>query len=313
MLATFRRVVISMRISSVGYSVRQGVKNIRRNLLFSLASLGTIVACLFVFGLFYCVLVNFRSAIHKIENSITISVFFDEGLTDEGINLIGEQIKTRKEVNTLDFISADQAWEEFSNQTYDDPEAARAAFGEDNPLANSASYKITLVDASKQADFVQFLEGIEGVRKVRSSTYTADSISAINAFVGYASFGIIIILLLVSIFLINNTITIGITVRREEIKIMKLIGATNSFVRAPFIVEGILIGLVGSIIPLVLLYYLYDMVINYIAGRFTILKSLFEFASPGSLFKWLIPITLVIGIGIGFFGSLITTRKHLKV
>ena len=301
-----------MRISSVGYSVEQGVKNIRRNLLFSLASVGTIVACLFVFGLFYAVLVNFRGAIHKIESTISISVFFDEGISEEGIKLIGEQILTRKEVNTRDYISPEQAWEEFSEQTYDDPEAARAAFGDDNPLANSASYKITLNDASAQADFVQFLEGIEGVRKVSSSTYTADSISAINAFVGYASFGIILILLLVSIFLINNTITIGITVRREEIKIMKVIGATNSFVRAPFIVEGIIIGLVGSIVPLILLYYLYDMVINYIAGRFTILKSLFDFTSPRDLFKWLIPITILIGTGIGFFGSLLTTRKHLK-
>lgn len=301
-----------MRISSVGYSVKQGVKNIRRNLLFSLASVGTIVACLFVFGLFYAVLVNFRGAIHKIESTISISVFFDEGISEEGIKLIGEQILTRKEVNTRDYISPEQAWEEFSEQTYNDPEAARAAFGDDNPLANSASYKITLNDASAQADFVQFLEGIEGVRKVSSSTYTADSISAINAFVGYASFGIILILLLVSIFLINNTITIGITVRREEIKIMKVIGATNSFVRAPFIVEGIIIGLVGSIVPLILLYYLYDMVINYIAGRFTILKSLFDFTSPRDLFKWLIPITIIIGTGIGFFGSLLTTRKHLK-
>ena len=302
-----------MRISSIGYSIRQGSKNIRRNLLFSLASVGTIVACLFVFGLFYSVLVNFRSAIKKIESTISISVFFNDELSNEGINLIGEQIKTRKEVNTIDFISPEQAWQEFSEQTYDDPEAARKAFGDDNPLAHSASYKITLNDSAAQADFVQFLEGIDGVRKVSSSTYTADSISAINAFVGYASFGIILILLLVSIFLINNTITIGITVRREEIKIMKLIGATNSFVRAPFIVEGIIIGLVGSIIPLILLYYLYDMVINYIAGRFTIIMSLFDFTPPGKLFKILIPITLLIGLGIGFFGSLMTTRKHLKV
>lgn len=302
-----------MRISSLAYSFRQGIKNIRRNLLFSLASIGTIIACLFVFGLFYCVLVNFRGAIHKIESSISISVFFDENLSDEAINLIGEQIKTRKEVNTLDFISAEQAWEEFSEQTYDDPEAARAAFGNDNPLASSSSYKITINDASKQADFVQFLESIEGVRKVSSSAYTADSISAINAFVGYASFGIILILLLVSIFLINNTITIGITVRREEIQIMKLIGATNAFVRAPFIIEGILIGLLGSIVPLVLLYYLYDLVINYIAGRFSILQSLFDFVTPVDMFKVLVPTTLLLGIGIGFFGSLITTRKHLKV
>ncbi len=302
-----------MKISSVGYSIRQGVKNIRRNFLFSLASIGTIIACLFVFGLFYCVLVNFRAAIHKIESSISISVFFDEGLTESSINLIGEQIKTRKEVNTIDYISPEQAWEEFSEQTYDDPEAARAAFGDDNPLAHSASYKVTLNDASKQADFIQFLESIDGVRKVSSSTYTADSISAINAFVGYASFGIILILLLVSVFLINNTITIGITVRREEIRIMKLIGATNSFIRAPFIIEGIIIGLLGSIVPLILLYYLYDIVINYIAGKFSILNSLFEFAAPWDMFKSLIPITLLIGIGIGFFGSLITTKKHLKI
>ena len=112
-----------MRISSFGYSMRQGVKNIRRNLLFSLASVGTIVACLFVFGRFYCVLVNFRSALHKIESSISVSVFFDEGLSEEGINLIGEQIKTRKEINTIDYISAEQAWQEFSEQTYDDPDA----------------------------------------------------------------------------------------------------------------------------------------------------------------------------------------------
>ena len=302
-----------MRISSIGYSIRQGSKNIRRNLLFSLASIGTIVACLFVFGLFYAVIVNFRSAMKKIESTISISVFFNEDISNEAINLIREQIKTRKEVNTIDYISPEQAWQDFSEQTYDDPEAARAAFGDDNPLANSASYKITLQDSSTQADFVQFLEGIEGVSKVSSSTYTGDSISAINAFVGYASFGIILILFLVSIFLINNTIIIGITVRREEIKIMKLIGATNGFVRAPFIVEGIIIGLIGSIIPLVLLYYLYDTVINYIAGRFTILKSLFNFTPSVDIFKILIPLTLVIGIGIGFFGSLLTTRKHLKV
>ena len=225
-----------MRISSAWYSFRQGLKNIRRNILFSLASIGTIIACLFIFGLFYIVLVNFRAAIKKIESNISISVFFDEGITDQNIDLIGEQIRTRPEVNTCDFVSAEEAWINYSNKVFDDPEAARASFGEDNPLANSASYTITLKDVSKQADFVQFLNGIDGVRNVASSGYTSDAISAINVFVGYASIGIIVILLLVSVFLINNTITIGITVRREEIKIMKLIGATNAFVRSPFIV-----------------------------------------------------------------------------
>ncbi len=302
-----------MRISSAFYSFRQGLKNIRRNLLFSLASIGTMISCLFIFGLFYCVIVNFKSAMKSIESTISISVFFDENISEESVRLIGEQIRVRQEVNTMDFISAEQAWKEFSEKNYDDPEAAREAFGDDNPLANAASYKITLKDVSKQTELVKYLEGITGVRKVKSSEYTADSISALNSIVGYASLGIIVILLFVSVFLISNTITIGITVRREEIKIMKLIGATNFFVRSPFIVEGVFIGLLGSALPLVLLYYLYDMVINYVIGRFTIIQSLFAFIPSEDIFKVLIPVSLGIGVGIGLIGSWFTTRKHLKV
>ena len=235
-----------MRISSIGYSLRQGLKNIRRNLLFSLASIGTIVACLFLFGLMYAVIVNFRTAIKNIEGNISISVFFEAGISDDQIDMIREQIRTREEVSTMDFISAEDAWKQFSEANYDDPEAARETFGSDNPLANSASFTITLKDVTYQADFVTFVSQIKGVRKVKSSEYTANNVAAINTFVGYASAFIIAILFLVSIFLISNTITIGITVRKEEIKIMKLIGATNAFVRAPFIVEGVVIGLIGS-------------------------------------------------------------------
>lgn len=302
-----------MRISSFFYSLKQGLKNIRRNLLFSLASIGTIVSCLFLFGLFYAVIVNFQSAVQDLENTISISVFFDEGITEENITLIGEQIKTRKEVNTLDFISAEMAWEQFAYENYDNPEEALNAFSGDNPLKNSASYKITLKDVSKQAELVTFLKSLQGVRKVNSSEITADSISTVKVIVGYASFGIILVLLLVSVFLISNTITIAITVRKEEIQIMKLIGATNFFVRAPFIVEGVTIGLVGSIIPLGLLYYMYDTVIKYVVGRFAVVRNLFAFVSVNELFVVLVPVSIGIGIGIGLFGSLITTRKHLKI
>ncbi len=299
-----------MRISSIWYSFRQGVKNIRRNLLFSLASIGTIVSCLFLFGIFYAVVVNFKSAMKSLENSISISVFFNE---DADIDLLAAQIRTREEVDTFDYITAEEAWIKYSNDTYDNPEEARAAFGDDNPLAKSASFSITMKDVSKQAEFVRFLEGLKGVRKVKSSQNTADTISSLNMFVGYASAGIIVILLLVSIFLISNTVTIGITVRKEEIRIMKLIGATNFFVRAPFIVEGVLIGLIGSIIPLVLIYYAYDAILNYVVGRLTLIKKLFEFVSINDLFSVLIPATLLIGVGIGFLGSVFTTRRHLKI
>ena len=168
-------------------------------------------------------------------------------------------------------------------------------------------------DLEKQAEFVKYLESLDGVRKVTSSAATADGLTALSSIVTYASLGIIIILLLVSIFLISNTITIGITVRKEEIGIMKLIGATNFFVRAPFIVEGVVIGLVGSMIPLGLVYLMYDNVVGYVLGRFPIVQKLFAFVPISELFGVLIPASAIIGIGLGLIGSLVTTRKHLKV
>lgn len=303
-----------MRISSGIYSIRQGLKNIRRNLLFSLASIGTIVSCLFLFGIFYCVVVNFRSAMSELENTVTISVFFEPGITDENISLIGEQIRIREEVNTVEYISPEQAWENYAKEKFkDNYEEAMAIFAGDNPLKDSASYTISLKQLDKQAEFVKYLEGLGGVRKVSTSQQVADGVSALNSVVTYASIGIIVILLLVSVFLISNTITIGITVRKEEIAIMKLIGATNFFVRAPFIVEGVVIGLVGSLIPLGLVYLMYDNVVSYVIGQFAVVQNLFAFVPINELFSVLIPASAAIGIGLGLIGSLVTTRKHLKV
>ncbi len=303
-----------MRISSMIYSFRQGIKNIRRNLLFSLASIGTIVSCLFLFGVFYCIIVNFRTAMNELENTVTISVFFQEGISDENIKLIGEQIRIREEVNTMEYISPEEAWENYAKEIYkDNYELAMEVFAGDNPLKNSDSYTITLKDLSKQAEFVKYLQNLEGVRKVSTSEQIADGVSALNGVVTYASVGIIIILLLVSIFLISNTITIGITVRKEEIAIMKLIGSTNFFVRAPFIVEGVVIGFIGSIIPIGLVYLMYDNVIKYVIGQFKEIQNLFAFVPVNELFAILIPVSIAIGIGLGLIGSILTTRKHLKV
>ncbi len=302
-----------MKISTFFYILKQGFVNIKRNILFSLASVGTIISCLFIFGIVYAVIVNFQSGMTDLEQNITISIFFEEDADEETIELIGEQIKTIEYVNTMDYISADEAWESFCEQNYDDPESAMEAFGDDNPLANSSSYEVTLKDVSKQAEFVAFVKDLYGVRKVKSSEVTADSISTLSSLMGYASIGIVVILMLVSIFLISNTITIGITVRKEEIGIMKLIGATNFFVRAPFIIEGIIIGTVGSVIPLLLLYEMYQRVLDYVAGRFSVLTSVFAFVSTEELFSTMVPVGLVLGIGVGLFGSIITTRKHLKV
>lgn len=302
-----------MKISTLIYSLKQGVKNIRRNLIFSLASVGTIVACLFLFGIFYAIVMNFDAAVKEVESTVSISVFFNEGMTLDEITAIGEQLRLKEEINTIEFISSDQAWATFVEENYDDPNMAFEAFGEDNPLVNSSSYEITLKDISKQEEFVAYLEGIEGIRRVNSSEAMAMNLTSLNSLVGYASIAIVIILLLVSIFLISNTITIGITVRKEEIAIMKLIGATDFFVRAPFMVEGVIIGLVGSVIPVAILYFMYNNVVEYLLGQFQVLSAFMSFVPTNDIFKILAPLSIGIGVGIGFFGSLITTFKHLKV
>ena len=255
-----------MRISTLFYTIRQGFINIIRNKWFSLASVATISACLFLLGIFYAILTNFQHIVKTAEEGVSVTVFFDEGLEDARIREIGEMIQKRVEVREVKFKSAEEVWEEFKVEYLGE---YSEGFTE-NPLADSANYEIYLSDVSMQSALVTYLESIDGVRLVNKSEITANALSGINILIGYVSIGIIFILLAVSIFLISNTVMIGISVRKEEINIMKYIGATDFFVRSPFVIEGILIGLLGSIVPLVSIYYIYTNVIVYIGERFQI-------------------------------------------
>ena len=300
---------ISMKISTLFYTFWQGIKNIFRNKLFSLASITTISACLFLFGIFYSILVNFQNIVKTAEEGVCIVVFFDEGIDESRIEDIGEMIKRRSEVSKINFVSADEAWESFKE---DELGEYSDGFLE-NPLADSANYEIYLNDVSMQGSLVAFLESIDGVREVKRSELTAMTLDGVNKLIGYVSAGIIIILFAVSVFLISNTVTIGISVRKEEISIMKYIGATDFFTRAPFVIEGILIGLIGSALPLGLIYFLYNKAIGFVSEQFTVLSSLLNFLTVEEVFKTLVPVSLAIGVGIGFFGSFSTVRKHLHV
>lgn len=183
----------------------------------------------------------------------------------------------------------------------------------ENPLANSANFQIYMNDVSMQPALVTYLEGLEGIRDVYRSEVTASALTGMNALVAYVSVGIIAILFAVSIFLISNTVTIGISVRKEEITIMKYIGATDFFVRSPFVIEGMMIGVIGSLLPMGIIYVLYNQVIEYIMQRFTMLTSLLAFLPVETIFSTLFPVSIAMGVGIGFLGSITTVRKHLKV
>nr|WP_296441397.1 permease-like cell division protein FtsX [uncultured Acetatifactor sp.] len=314
-----------MKIRTLFYTIRQGFVNIFRNKWYSLASVATIAACLFLFGLFYSIVMNFRSIVMKAEEGVSVSVFFHyendlcdshtQGQipSDARIEEIGQMIAGRAEVSDVKFISDDEAWENYRRDNWGENYEAYSKGFLENPLAGDHSYEVFISDVSLQSALVTWLESLPEVRKVNHSALTADTLSGANLLIAYVSIGIIIILLAVSVFLISNTVAIGISVRSEEINIMKYIGATDFFVRSPFVLEGMLIGLLGAALPLWLIYGIYNYVLNYIAERFAILSNFLAFLPVEELFGVLTPVSLLVGIGIGFLGSIVTVRKHLHV
>ena len=284
--------------------------------MFSAASIATMTACIFLFGLFFSLLINFRYIVKNAEEGVAVTVLFDDGVDQATINSIGEQIKAYKGVTKVEYVSAEEAWDEWSKQYfgYTELESEMAeGFKNDNPLANSSSYSVYVDKIEHQDALVKYIEGLDGVREVNQLKGATQTLSSFNTLLTYISVAIILILLCVAVFLISNTVAIGISIRKEEIGIMKLIGATNFFVRAPFLIEGMIIGLIGAIIPLVLLFVMYKKVIEYVLTKFSMLSSVVQFMSVTQVFEVLTPVALILGMGIGLFGSVITIRKHLRV
>lgn len=302
-----------MRISTFFYTIKQGFINIKKNKLYTLASIGTMTACIFIIGLFIAVALNMSHIVENAEKQVEITILFDEEITEEKIFEIAEMINRRAEVANTDYISAEEAWENFKDEYFGDKSYLAEGFNGANPLSNSASLVVRLNDLSMQTTFVIYVEDIEGVRQVNYSANTANIFSDFGRLIGLASAAIILILLGVGIFLISNTVMVGITVRKQEIGIMKLIGATDFFVRAPFLIEGVIIGLVGAVIPLGIIYVVYHEVIVYLMAQFNSINSIFDFLPISHVFNILVPIALSIGAGIGLLGSYITVRKHLNV
>lgn len=302
-----------MKISTFFYTIQQGFKNLFRNKWYSLASVATIAACLFLFGIFYAIVANFQHMVKGAEENVCVTVFFEEGITDTRIEEIGKMISNRTEVANVAYISAEEAWSDYQKIYFGDRVEEFIAGYPTNPLYNCMNYVVYLSDVSMQDTLVTYLYSIEGVRLVRYSALTATTLSGVNLLIGYVSLGIIVVLLAVSVFLISNTVTIGISVRKEEINIMKYIGATDFFVRAPFVLEGMLIGLIGAAIPLWGVHYFYAKVLDYAAAKFAMLSHLLIFLPAESLFSFLTPVCLGVGVGIGFVGSITTVRKHLHV
>jgi len=304
-----------MRISTFWYCLKQGIINICRNIWFSLASTAIISACIFLFCVFFSIITNIQHMVITAESTMGITVFFDETLADAQIREIGEQISQEKKalIKDMHYISAEEAWENFKTEYFGDNSSLAEGFAEDNPLAGSASYEIFLNDIEEQDAMVRYLESVSGIRKVNYSNSAAAGLASFNKILALL-FGVIIAMLLaVAVFLISNTITVAAAFRKNENKIMRLIGATNFMIRAPFVVEGTLLGLLGAALPLGAMYFLYEKTVEFVMERFHLLSGIIQFLPIGEIYPTMIGISLALGGGLGFIVSFMTIRKHLRV
>lgn len=300
-----------MNLKQTKYMFKQSFKNLWRNRIMGLASIGSVAAVLIILGFILLIVLNINNfAMVTKESFDQIAVYIEEGIDDRQITEMGESFRKINGVLAVGYETKDYALEKMKEDWGDD---SWLLDGIKNPLPNT--YIVQLKDVSLSGEVIKELESYEGVEEVQFYKDAVNSLIVISSFIKRLGAGLIIILLLICIFIISNTIKITVLNRRKEIELMQYIGATNGYVRGPFIIEGIILGLIGSITAIAVLMGGYNYFIKYMATRYIALLSGISgyIISVNMVIGDLIIIFSTIGIGIGILGSLISLKKFLSV
>ena len=295
------------------YIFKSAFENLGTKKLFTIASIGTISCSVLIFCIFFVLGTNIHEMIKTIETTIGIQVFFESDYDENEIQNIANNNFLTDDVKSMKFISSDQAWDNFKENYFAGNTNVAQAFEDENPLAKSASYEILLNDIEKQEDYVKFLKTVNGVRDVRYSSSLIKILTNLNKAISYFSIGLIVILILIAIILIANTISVASQYRKQECEIMKLIGATNFMVRAPFVIEGLLIGFFGSIIPLILVISTYNYVFLMLLDKTMIISSVLNPVPIENFMFDMSTISSTVSIFLCTFVSYITINRHINV
>ena len=307
-----RGVDIVVRYSIFGYLLGEGFRNVFKNKKSTIASLVIMCATMFIFGLFFAVGQNANHITKTIEEQQGMEVFIYDEATEEQRTELKNKIRSIPYVNTIEEKSKEQALEEMKKMFKDKKFLWATYDGENNPF--KASFVVTLTDLTKAEEVkTEIADSTEVVSNIEVRTDTINALIKIADGINIITTVILIILVLISIFIITNTIKLTVHARRKEISIMKYVGATNSFIRWPFMVEGMLIGLISVLISLLILSVIYNAVIaqiqqSLINGMINIPLLTFQ-----ELFKTLLTVYLVLGLGVGALGSAISMKKYLEV
>lgn len=292
--------------SSLGYLTKEGFKNVWLNRLMSVASISVLLACLVMMGVAYMLIVNVEKVVANLEDANVVIAFVEDGADEDTVEQVKVDLMKIDNVEKCEFVSKEKAFEEQLEAMGDNE-----ALFEGLPNLFPDSYRVVLEDLSKFDMTLDDIRDIEHVQEIRDDRELSQLVAKIRETVTYISFGVILILLIVSLFIISNTIKITMFSRRLEIKIMKSVGATSWFIRWPFMVEGMLLGILAGGLSLGLVWGVYELVARSIGTSFT-------FIMPGGLVPFtnhvivLLVAFLAVGILTGALGSVMSIGKYLK-
>ena len=292
-----------MRVRTLLYLCRLGMKNLWHNRVYSGASVITMSACIFLFGIFYLAVANVDALVQKTERDVYVSVFFDEDVLPERVDEVGKLIQDRPEVLRTVYVSAEAAWSGFKEDYYGNGEVLDCIFEDDNPLAASGSYQVYIDGADRQEDFVDYVSGLSGIRKV---THSADTIRALQQIKSTSSrliAGSAAVLVVISVLLIHNTLAVGIEAQKEKTRVMRLMGAREGFVKIPFLAEGIVMAVAGVCIPLVLLLACYRWGTGLAIPGLGIYSGQVGLLSEAAVFPGLVRASVFLGLVTGVLGG----------
>ncbi len=285
------------------YLCRLGFKNLWHNRVYTAASVLTMSSCIFLFGICYLTVMNLDSALKKTEEDVYVAVFFEENVTPDRVEEVGGLIRNRPEVLKTTYTSSDEAWSSFKQDYFEDGEVLDGIFEGDNPLAASNHYQVYIDGIDQQEAFVSYVRELEGVRKVTHSADTVYALLRIRKMVFRIVAGSTVIFMLISILLIHNALSVGIEAQKEKIRVMKLMGAQEGFIKIPFLVESFVMAILGMCIPLFFLYACYNWGQDMVAAGLELYGGTFQFLPAGEVFPELALTSVLLGMATGAVGG----------
>lgn len=297
-----------MRFNVISYLIKEGVSNLFKNKKSTMSSLMIMCATMLVFGLFFVIGENINAFVENVADAQEIRVIIDNNATDSEIEEVGKEILSIDGVRSAEFVSKEDALDYMKDLVGED---LIEGYSERNIF--SVAYNVTLTDLELNDEVQENILQLDHVKKIVSSNQVIAQIISLAKGIRIVTAGILVLLIIISVSIIANTIKLTVHARRKEISIMKYVGATNSFIRWPFLVEGIIIGVVAGLLSVAIIGAAYTGIANQVAGTTFLEIAHWELLEFKDMFNLILTVYLVLGIGIGVLGSGISMRKYLEV